>query len=219
MSEATQSGTSFGILRQFVRRASTVETCDMCSRELADNHQHLLDPLSRKLVCACDACAILFNAQGQTKYKRVPRRIRFLPGFRMTDSQWDGLMMPINMAFFFKSSPQDRVIALYPSPAGATESLLSFDTWDEIERDNPPLLEMEADVEALLVNRIGHSRGFSQPEYYIVPIDECFKLVGLIRSRWQGLSGGTEVWREIGQFFNTLKAQSPHSQLMETSHA
>jgi len=191
----------------------------MCSRELADNHQHLLDPLSRKLVCACDACAILFNAQGQTKYKRVPRRIRFLPGFRMTDSQWDGLMMPINMAFFFKSSPQDRVIALYPSPAGATESLLSFDTWDEIERDNPSLLEMEADVEALLVNRIGHSRGFSQPEYYIVPIDECFKLVGLIRSRWQGLSGGTEVWREIGQFFNTLKARSPHSQLVETSHA
>ena len=219
MSEATQSGTSFGILRQFVRRASTVETCDMCSRELADNHQHLLDPLSRKLVCACDACAILFNSLGQTKYKRVPRRIRFLPGFRMTDSQWDGLMMPINMAFFFKSSPQDRVIALYPSPAGATESLLSFDTWDEIERDNPPLLEMEADVEALLVNRIGHSRGFSQPEYYIVPIDECFKLVGLIRSRWQGLSGGTEVWREIGQFFNTLKARSPHSQLVETSHA
>ena len=219
MSEAAQSGKSFGILRQFVRRASTVETCEMCSRELANNHQHLLEPLSRKLVCACDACAILFNAQGQTKYKRVPRRIRFLPGFRMTDSQWDGLMMPINMAFFFKSNPQDRVIALYPSPAGATESLLSFDTWDEIERDNPPLLEMEADVEALLVNRIGHSRGFSQPEYYIVPIDECFKLVGLIRSRWQGLSGGTEVWREIGQFFNTLKARSPHSQLVETSHA
>jgi len=191
----------------------------MCSRELANNHQHLLEPLSRKLVCACDACAILFNSLGQTKYKRVPRRIRFLPGFRMTDSQWDGLMMPINMAFFFKSSPQDRVIALYPSPAGATESLLSFDTWDEIERDNPPLLEMEADVEALLVNRIGHSRGFSQPEYYIVPIDECFKLVGLIRSRWQGLSGGTEVWREIGQFFNTLKSRSPHSQLVETSHA
>lgn len=219
MSEAAQSGKSFGILRQFVRRASTVETCEMCSRELANNHQHLLEPLSRKLACACDACAILFNSLGQTKYKRVPRRIRFLPGFRMTDSQWDGLMMPINMAFFFKSNPQDRVIALYPSPAGATESLLSFDTWDEIERDNPPLLEMEADVEALLVNRIGHSRGFSQPEYYIVPIDECFKLVGLIRSRWQGLSGGTEVWREIGQFFNTLKARSPHSQLVETSHA
>ncbi|MGD1093936.1 MAG: DUF5947 family protein [Bryobacteraceae bacterium] len=120
----------------------------------------------------------------------MPRRIRFLPDFRMTDSQWDRLMMPINMAFFFKNTPQGRVIALYPSPAGATESLLSFDTWDEIELENPVLQEMEADVEALLVNRIGHSRGFSQSEYYLVPIDHCFTLVGLIRSRWQGLSGG-----------------------------
>jgi Family of unknown function (DUF5947) len=181
----------------------------MCSKELAASHQHLLDPVSRKLICACDACAILFNTQGQTKYRRVPRRIRFLPDFQITDSQWDGLLMPINMAFFFKSSPLNRVIALYPSPAGATESLLSFDTWDEIELENPVLLEMEPDVEALLINRIGHSRGFSRPEYYVAPIDECFKLVGLIRSRWHGLSGGTEVWREIGQFFSELKARSP----------
>ena len=181
----------------------------MCAKPLTAVHRHLLDPVTRKLVCACDACAILFNNQGQTKYKRVPRRIRFLADFRMTDGQWDGLMMPINMAFFFSSTPQNRVVALYPSPAGATESLLPLDTWDEIEAENPVLLEMEADVEALLVNRIGHSRGFTESEYYIVPIDECFKLVGLIRSRWQGFSGGTEVWREIGQFFAELRARSP----------
>ncbi len=172
------------------------------------NRQHLLDPASRKLICACDACAILFSSQVQTKFKRIPRRIRALTDFHMTDSQWDGLMMPINMAFFFHSTPQGRVIALYPSPAGATESLLSFDTWDEIVLENPALQDMEADVEALLVNRIGHARGFTNPEYYLVPVDECFKLVGLIRSRWQGLSGGTEVWREIGHFFSELKARS-----------
>ena len=139
----------------------------------------------------------------------MPRRIRYLADFRMTDSQWDGLMMPINMAFSFKSTPQERVIALYPSPAGATESLLSFDTWEEIEIENPVLFEMEADVEALLVNRIGHARGFAEPEHYMVPIDECFKLVGLIRSRWSELSGGTEAWRDIGQFFTDLKERSP----------
>lgn len=209
MSETSRTGSSFGVLRQFVRRPSSLESCEMCSQQLAVAHQHLLDPVSRKLTCACDACAILFSSQGQTKFKRVPRRIRFLPDFRMTDSQWDGLMMPINMAFFFKSTPQSRVIALYPSPAGATESLLSLDSWDEIELANPVLLEMEADVEALLVNRIGHARGFSDPEYYVAPIDQCFRLVGLIRSRWQGLSGGTEVWRQIGQFFSDLKAKSP----------
>ena len=68
--------------------------------------------------------------------------------------------------------------------------------------------EMEADVEALLVNRIGHSRGFTGPEYYIVPIDECYKLVGLIRVHWRGLSGGTEVWQEIGHFFDGLKQRA-----------
>jgi hypothetical protein len=207
---------SLGVLRQFVRRPSSVERCELCSQELTATHQHLLEPVSRKVLCACDPCAILFTSQAQTKYKRVPRRVRFLADFRMTDSQWDGLAMPINMAFFFKSTPQNRVVAMYPSPAGATESLLTFDTWEEIELENPVLVEMEADVEALLVNRIGHSRGFSSSEYYLVPVDECFKLVGLIRSRWQGLSGGTEVWREIGQFFAGLKARSPR--VPEVSH-
>jgi hypothetical protein len=209
VSDTSRTGNSFSVLRQFVRRSSPLENCEMCNKELTATHQHLLDPMGRELICACDACAILFSTQGQTKYKRIPRRVRFLPDFQMTDSQWDGLMMPINMAFFFRSTPQNRVVALYPSPAGATESLLSLDSWDEIELENPMLLEMEADVEALLVNRIGHARGFSNPEYYLAPIDECFRLVGLIRSRWQGLSGGTEVWQEIGQFFSDLKSKSP----------
>jgi len=206
VSEVQQARTSYDVLRRFVRKRSDAERCELCSAELTVSHQHLLEPIGRKLICACDACAILFG--GQTKYKRVPRRVRQVTDFRLTDGQWDGLMMPINMAFFFKSTPQARVIALYPSPAGATESLLSFDTWDEIALENPALREMEPDVEALLVNRIGHSRGFANPEYYIVPMDECFKLVGLIRSRWQGLSGGAEVWRDIAEFFNELKARS-----------
>lgn len=178
----------------------------MCSTPLGSAHQHLLEPARRQLLCSCDACAILFSSQ--TKYKRVPRVVRCLTDFRMTDAQWDGLMMPINMAFFFKSTPLDRVVALYPSPAGATESLQSLESWADIVSENPALSEMEADVEALLVNRIGYARGLSAADYYVVPIDECFKLVGLIRSRWQGLSGGTEVWREIGQFFMELNSRS-----------
>jgi hypothetical protein len=67
---------------------------------------------------------------------------------------------------------------------------------------------MEADVTALLVNRVGHARGSAPAEYYLVPIDECYKLVGLIRTHWRGLSGGTEVWREITTFFTALKKKS-----------
>ena len=175
----------------------------MCSVELADEHQHLIEPLSRQLVCACDACAILFDGDVEKKYKRVPRRIRFLPDFHLTDGRWDDLRLPIQLAFFFESTPDAKVVALYPSPAGPTESLLSLDAWDEIVRENPILKKMEADTEALLVSRVGENHA-----YYIVPVDECYKLVGLIRTHWRGLSGGTEVWREILGFFASLKERS-----------
>jgi hypothetical protein len=199
---------AFATLRQFARKRAPVERCEMCSRELAPEHQHLVEPTTRKLICACEACAILFDGKSGTKYKRVPRRVQFLADFQLSDAQWDGLTVPIDMAFFFKSTPHGKVIALYPSPAGPTESLLSLETWDEVELANPILKTMEADVTALLVNRVGHNRGSAAAEYYLVPIDECYKLVGLIRSYWRGLSGGTEVWREIGAFFTALKRRA-----------
>lgn len=203
-----QQESAFTALRQFARKRTPVERCEMCSRELAADHEHLVEPANRKLICACAACAILFEGQSGTKYKRVPRRVLFLRDFQLTDGQWDGLMVPIEMAFFFHSTPHGRVIALYPSPAGPTESLLSLDAWTDIVDANPILSEMEADVSALLVNRVGHARGASPAEYYLVPIDECYKLVGLIRTHWRGLSGGTEVWREIGAFFAALKKRA-----------
>jgi uncharacterized protein DUF5947 len=198
----------FATLQQFARKRAVMERCEMCSQELPAGHEHLVEPDKCKLVCACDACAILFEGQSGSKYKRVPRRVLFLRDFQLTDAQWDGLMVPIEMAFFFRSSPQQKMIALYPSPAGPTESLLSLDTWTDIVELNPVLKKMEDDVTALLVNRVAHVRGAAPAEYYLVPIDECYKLVGLIRAHWRGLSGGTEVWREIQSFFSALKKRA-----------
>jgi Family of unknown function (DUF5947) len=198
---------AFGALRQFVRRKRGVERCELCSAEVAVDHPHLIEPGSRKLLCTCNPCAILFSAMG-AKYKRVPRRVLSLADFHLSDGQWESLMVPINMVFFFRSTPDARVVAFYPSPAGATESQLPLDTWQDIEDVNPVIKEMESDVEALLVNRVGHARGFAAPEYYVLPVDECYKLVGLIRAHWKGLSGGTEVWQEIGKFFDSLKQRA-----------
>jgi hypothetical protein len=198
---------ALGALRQFTRRKRDAERCELCSAEVAVDHPHLIEPGSRKLLCACDACAILFAGMG-TKYKRVPRRILALPDFRLSDGQWDSLMVPISMAFFFRSTADARVVAFYPSPAGATESLLGLETWNDIVAANPALTEMEPDVEALLVNRLGPVRGFAAPAYYVLPIDECYKLVGLIRANWRGLSGGAEVWQEIACFFEGVKARA-----------
>lgn len=207
MNEESNGGNSgqtpFAALRRFVRPRAAVERCELCSAELPPDHQHLAEPQTRQMLCACQACAILFSGQAEMKYRRVSSRVRYLSSFQLTDAQWDSLLVPIGMAFFFHSTPAARTLALYPSPAGATESLLDLDSWDEIVRDNPVLKEMEADTEALLVNRVRGER-----EYYLVPIDECYKLVGLIRAYWHGLSGGTEVWEEIEKFFTELKTKS-----------
>lgn len=199
---------SFAALKQFVRERAPVEHCELCSLEVPSDHQHLIEPIGRKLLCACDACSILFSGQAGTKYRRVPRRILSLPDFRITDAQWEALMIPINMAFLFYSEPQQKIVALYPSPAGATESLLPLDSWAEIAGENPILNHMEPDVEALLVSRVDRMHGRSSAAYYLAPIDECYKLVGLIRSNWRGFSGGAEVWEKIGGFFESLKRRA-----------
>ena len=205
---------ALGILRQFrgPRRsaARAIEHCDLCSIELATEHPHLVELASRQLVCACDACALLFDSAERGKYKRVSRRVLTLPDFRMSDARWESLVIPINLAFFFHSSLEARTIAFYPSPAGAVESLLTLEAWNAIVDENPVLRRMQPDIEALLVNRIGRhpAEGFTQGVYFLAPLDECYKLVGLIRANWKGLGGGTEVWERIDEYFAELQKKS-----------
>jgi hypothetical protein len=186
-------------LRQLGQNRRMVESCGFCAAELPQNHEHLLEIATRKMECVCRGCAILFTNQGQ-KYQRVPRRVRFFEGFRLTDAQWEALSIPIGMAFLFHSSRDEKVIALYPSPGGPVESSVPMESWREIVNDNPQLNDMKADVEGLLIHRIRSAR-----DYYIVPIDECYKLVGIIRTHWKGISGGQTVWEHVGNFLSTLK--------------
>jgi Family of unknown function (DUF5947) len=190
-------------LRRYARPTVAQEHCGLCDLPIAEEHPHLVEVASRKMVCACNACAILFGNQEGAKFRRVPDRVRFLPDFQLSDVAWAGLMLPIDLAFFVRSTSAVRVLALYPSPGGATEALVSEEAWKTLEEENPVLRGMQPDVEALLVNRIGETR-----ECYLVGIDECYRLVGLIRKGWRGLSGGDEVWSDIGGFFAGLKGRS-----------
>jgi hypothetical protein len=131
--------------------------------------------------------------------------VRRIPALEISDGQWDALLIPIGLAFLFHSSPQQRVVAFYPSPAGATESLLPLNTWSELVDANPVLGEMEPDVEALLVNRVDSSR---IPVHYIAPIDACYRLVGVVRANWRGFSGGAELWDAVGRFFADLDVRA-----------
>jgi hypothetical protein len=154
---------------------------------------------ARKIVCACDPCALRFQNVIDNRFKLVPRDIRPVREFQMSDAEWESLALPINLAFFFYSTSAAKVVAMYPSPAGATESLLPLSAWDTLVAKNPALSELQPDIEALLVNRVGDTR-----EYFIAPIDVCYQLVGTIRKSWRGLSGGEEVWRKIDEFFSRL---------------
>ena len=112
----------FAVLRGLMRQRPASERCELCGAGLAAGHAHLMEPAARRLLCCCDPCALLFSDRRDGRYRRVPRRAEFLPDFRLTDEQWDGLHLPINLAFFVRSTPAGGVVALYPSPAGVTES-------------------------------------------------------------------------------------------------
>jgi hypothetical protein len=197
------AASAFAELRKLAGSRKLVERCELCSLPLGSAHPHLIDPEKRQLLCACNACAILFSGAKSSHYRRVAERSEFLPDFRLNDVQWEGLGIPIGLAYFFKSSATGRMIAIYPSPAGATESLLPLESWQELAAANPILHKLEPDVEALLVNRIGQAR-----DCYRISIDRCYELVGLIRSRWRGLSGGAALWEEVSHFFAGLKDRS-----------
>jgi hypothetical protein len=173
------------------------ERCDLCAEPIPPEHRHLLDLESRRLLCACRACSILFDRSGAGggHYRLIPDRVVALD-VELDDVTWQSLGIPVDMAFFFHSSAAGRVVAFYPSPLGATESLLDLD-------DDRVLAELEPDVEALLVNR---TRG--RRECWIVPVDRCYELVGLVRTHWKGFGGGDEVWEALDGFFDRLRKEA-----------
>ncbi|MEO8217479.1 MAG: DUF5947 family protein [Acidobacteriota bacterium] len=175
------------------------ERCDLCATPVGPGHRHLIEPEERRLVCACDACTILFPADANVRFKPVPRDIKRLDGFSLSDQQWESLMIPINIAFFMFSSATGKMAAFYPSPAGATESLLDLDSWTEFASGHKAIASMQPDVEALVVNRL-----WDPYQYFILPIDHCYRMVGLIRTKWRGLSGGDEVWADLRDFFERV---------------
>src|ERR671913_371838 len=101
------------------------EHCDLCGEPIPSEHRHLLEVSTREIMCACRPCSILFDSEAASegRYRLIPDRHLFLEDFEMSDAQWESLRIPVDMAFFFHSTPAERVVAFYPSPMGPTEAL------------------------------------------------------------------------------------------------
>jgi uncharacterized protein DUF5947 len=182
-------------------REAALERCELCGEPIPAGHRHLMEVQTRELRCVCRPCSILFDRPeaSEGRYRLVGDRCLAIRDLDLDDVMWAELRLPVDMAFFFASTPAGRVMAYYPSPMGPTESQLELEAWAGLEAANPILRTLSPDVEALLVNRVRGAR-----QHWIVPIDECYALVGLIRAHWRGLTGGSELWEQIRVHFEAL---------------
>jgi len=179
----------------------------MCAEPIAEPHQHVVNLESRALMCTCRGCYLLFTAErAELRYRAVPDRYLSFPDFSFGPDDWDALQIPVGLAFLFHNSVQDRTVAFYPGPAGATESELTLDAWQRVVAANPRLGHLRPDVEALLLRGPGREHpGYSA---YVVPIDACYELVGRLRRLWRGFDGGQEARAAIEEFFARVEQRS-----------
>jgi hypothetical protein len=182
------------------REDAGAERCDLCSTTLPEDHRHMLNIEERRIVCTCESCWALRS--GDAEFRPVGSRILWLPELDMPDEVWAGFQIPIGLAFFMYSTTSECVVAMYPSPAGATESELHFDTWNRLIERNPEL-RLEPDTEGLIANRLA-----DPPIYTIAPIDRCYELTGAIKANWDGISGGTGVDEAVARFFEDLRTKA-----------
>ncbi|MEU0070088.1 DUF5947 family protein [Streptomyces sp. NPDC006332] len=187
-----------GLRRFLTERPLRAERCELCAVTVQADHRHLVDTDKRALVCACVPCALLMQQPGAAagRFRTVPARYLTDPAHHLDDSAWEALQIPVGVAFLFRNAALDRLVALYPSPAGATESELEPATWTAVLGDSRLATLLEPDVEALLLRRTdGHG------ECHLVPIDICYELVGRMRLLWQGFDGGAEARAALDEFF------------------
>jgi hypothetical protein len=174
------------------------EACDLCGVGIAEDHRHLLHLGERRIVCACEACWAMRSGEGD--YRPTGNRTVWLSGLDVPDDLWAGFQIPIGLAFFMESTVTGCIVAMYPSPGGATESELHFESWNRMRELNPALETLEPDIEGLIANRL-----CDPPIYVIAPIDRCYELTGTVKAAWEGISGGPGVQMAVDGFFETLR--------------
>jgi len=178
------------------RRHPQIRYCDVCGTTAEFRHWQLVHVPTRRLICCCEACTSALTKWHDGQYRRVPQSIEMLPDFCMTESQWDRLKLPINLGFLYYSSPDRRVLSVYPGAFEAIGGKSPAGLWEELTQQNPILRSFKPDVEGLLVNRVGKTR-----RYFRVPIDESYQLFSFMRDNWSGVTGGVNLWRQVETCF------------------
>jgi hypothetical protein len=153
----------------------------------------VVDRVARRILCACKACLHGLGDGEHARYRAIPTRVR-VPDPPVTASDLETLGVPVGLAFLVRGSSAKRWVAVFPSPAGPTEAELP-------EHARAVASGIADDVEGLLVYR----RRVGPLEAFIVPIDLCYELAGIVRRHWRGIDGGEEASAVIESFFARLR--------------
>ena len=197
-------------LKQFLTQramASQEESCRFCNAAIDTPHVHVINIVTHTLINVCRSCYLLFSLEGaaQGKYKAVPQRRVYIPALAMTQAHWEGLQIPVGIAFFLRNTSRSCITGHYPGPEGTTVSLVRWETWDALEEANPILEKLVPDVETLMIY---HPPAHSCSEGGIVPIDVSNELMKCLKQQWRGLDGGGEAWRTIQRFVADIRTRS-----------
>lgn len=178
--------------------------CEVCLLPIGAAHRHLVDTAQRVLACACPACALLFDGDGA-----AGGRLRAVPERFLYDPDWDGgaaaardaLVPPIgSLAFYFRNSALDRIVALRPGPDGGAEAEIEPDAWERAFGGCALARALADDVEALLVRR----RDDGRADCHLVPVDAAYALAGRLRRTWSGIGVGPRARAELDAFYGRL---------------
>ncbi len=185
------------------RKQEAQERCDLCGLGLLERHRHALDLRQSPpgVRCACAVCALLLT-ETSGGLRLIPTVVRALGDLALEDEPWAALGVPINLAYFTRRD-DGEVCASYPSPAGAVDAQPSREAWDGIAARHEAIAAMRPYVDALLVDATTETK-----RAFIVPVDLCFELTGLVRRHWRGLSGGDEVRAALSAFFRSLDTRA-----------
>jgi hypothetical protein len=179
--------------------AAAADRCDLCGVAIDPEHRHLLHLVDRRILCSCEPCFAMRS--GDAELRPSGTRVLLLDDLALDDDLWAKFQIPIGLAFFMRSSATGNVVGLYPSPAGATECDLDLDAWYRLLAANPVLEDLDPDAEALIVNRVAEP-----PIHAIAPLDDCYRLVGIVKATWEGITGGAEMEAAVDRFFDGLRA-------------
>jgi hypothetical protein len=184
------------------RRVAADARCELCTAPIGERHRHVAEVGTRSILCACGACAILFaRSERGARFRTVPDRVRVDTHFALRPEQ---LGIPVGVAFCYRDSAHDRLVACYPGPAGTVDAELRPEAWQALAAATPLAAQLEPDVEALLVHG---ERGRHRVTCYLVPITAAYELTGRLRKNWHGFTGGVEADRELAAFFAELDAR------------